>query len=129
MRREFITVEPEETLVEARQIMRVARLRHLLVARDGLLMGILTYRDLLESGLQHGPATDGDGSRRVAGVMAAFPHAVTPEKPLAHAASRLWQLHVGCLPVVEVTAEGERLVGLITETDLLRAAYDPLHGV
>ncbi len=30
-------------------------------------------------------------------------------------------------PVSEETTDGERLVGLVTETDLLRATYDPLH--
>lgn len=127
MRREFITVEPGETLAEARQIMRLARLRHLLVARDGALVGILTYRDLLEALFGNGHDHRSDGVSRVEAAMVAFPHYVTPEKPLAHAASRLWQLRVGCLPVVEETADGVRLVGLITETDLLRAAYDPLH--
>jgi CBS domain-containing protein len=127
MRREFVTVGPEETLEEARQIMRLARLRHLLVARDEILLGILTYRDLLESLFE--PPHDGPRSTadRVEAAMIPFPHSVTPEKPLAYAAARLWQLRVGCLPVVEETPEGRRLVGLVTETDLLRAAYDPLH--
>ena len=35
------------------------------------------------------------------------------------------RLQIGCLPVVEATPEGPRLVGLLTESDLLRAAYLP----
>jgi CBS domain-containing protein len=129
MRREFISIAPDESLVEARQIMRLARLRHLPVVRDGALVGLLTYRDLLEflfADAAPGPATDG---LRVEAVMARLPHSVSPEKSLAYAASRLWQLHLGCLPVVEPDANGGRLVGLITEVDLLRAAYDPLYRV
>jgi acetoin utilization protein AcuB len=129
MRRRFITVSPEETLGEARQIMRLARLRHLLVARDGFLLGLLTYRDLMEQLLDADP--DGNGSigrlhEPVSEVMIPLPYAVTPDKSLSHAASRLWQLRIGCLPVVETTDEGDRLLGLLTEADLLRAAYDPL---
>ncbi len=125
MRRDFVTVAPDESLAEARQIMRLARLRHLLVVRDGVLVGVLSYRDLLELLLTDG-RPPGLG-RPVEAAMAPSPTYVTPEKPLAYAASRLWQLQLGCLPVVEESEAGARLVGLITEVDLLRAAYDPLH--
>ncbi len=129
MRREFITVEPDESLAEARQIMRLARLRHLPVVHEGTLVGLLTYRDLLES-LSDDPGTARrQASTRVKTAMVASPCFITPERPLADAAARLWRLRVGCLPVVEETPQGARLVGLVTETDLLRAAYDPLHRI
>ena len=35
MRREFVTVSADESLLEALRIMQLARLRHLLVERDG----------------------------------------------------------------------------------------------
>ena len=33
---------------------------------------------------------------------------------------------LGCLPVVESSPTGPALVGVVTEADLLRVAYDPL---
>jgi CBS domain-containing protein len=127
MRREFISVAPQESLAEARQIMRMARLRHLVVVQGSSLVGLLTYRDLVDflfSEAARGAATSG---LRVEEAMVRFPQSVSPDRTLAYAASRLWQLQLGCLPVVEADENGGRLVGLITEVDLLRAAYDPLH--
>ncbi len=127
MRRDFVTVAPDESLAEARQIMRLARLRHLLVVKDGALVGIVSYRDLLELLLADGRPPSPHLGDPVEVAMVRAPLSLSPEQSLAYAASRLWRLQLGCLPVVERERTGERLVGLITEVDLLRAAYDPLH--
>jgi CBS domain-containing protein len=130
MRREFITVSPEDSLLEAHQLMRMARLRHLIVVREGLLAGILSYRDVQEQALAQLESHRGEdrmsllGAIAVADAMAAPAYFVTPETPIADAAIRLHHLRLGCLPAVEVRPEGARLVGLITESDLLLAAYD-----
>jgi CBS domain-containing membrane protein len=129
MRRQFISIAPDESLTEARQIMRLARLRHLPVVREGALVGLLTYRDLLEFLFAQAERASGSNGLRVEAVMVRLPHSISPEKPLAYAASQLWHLQLGCLPVVEPDGNGGRLVGLITEVDLLRAAYDPLHRI
>lgn len=130
MRREFITVSPEDSLLEAHQLMRMAHLRHLVVVRDGLLAGILSYRDVQEQALAQ-LETHRDADRMallaavaVADAMTDPPYFVTPETPLADAAIRLHHLRLGCLPAVEVRPEGARLVGLITESDLILAAYE-----
>lgn len=131
MRREFITVSPDDSLLEACQIMRLARLRHLVVARDGILEGILSYRDIQDEALSQPdekPEKDRNGSLRttpVARAMIPLPYAVAPETPLAEAAIRLCRLRLGCLPVVEQESGRPRILGLLTESDLLRAAFDP----
>jgi CBS domain-containing protein len=121
MRAGFVTAEPGETLDSARQTMRIARLRHLLVTRDDRLLGLLSYRELLERLLAK---TEG---RKVEDVMTTAPAFVTPETSLADAADRLCRYGLGCLPVVSTEPgaplEKGRLVGIVTETDLLRAAY------
>jgi CBS domain-containing protein len=48
-----------------------------------------------------------------------------PQMPLAEAAACVARSRAGCLPVVESSPKGPRLVGLVTEGDLLRAAYEP----
>jgi CBS domain-containing protein len=44
---------------------------------------------------------------------------------LASAARRMLRLKIGCLPVVRAGPSGPLLVGIVTESDLLRAAYAP----
>jgi CBS domain-containing protein len=129
MRREFVTVSADESLLEALRIMQLARLRHLLVERNGTLAGLLSYRDLQNRTIE---VLDGSSEAletsmhalTVEEAMIDSPYVVTPETSSQEAASRLCHLRIGCLPVVEEGPEGPRLVGIVTETDLLRAAYD-----
>jgi CBS domain-containing protein len=118
MRRHWVVVSPLATLRETLQLMRMARLRQLLVVADGILRGTLSYRALVEAVLE-GRAT------RVAEVMAAETETGEAQMPLAEAAARIARSSTGCLPVVEPGPDGPRLVGLVTEADLLRLAYAP----
>jgi acetoin utilization protein AcuB len=126
MRPDFVCGEPDESLESARQTMRMGRLRHLLVVHEGKLVGILSYRDLLELLLaaRGGP---GDDTGSVRDAMTRSPAFVTPQTSLHDAADRVSRFGFGCLPVLEETA-GEptgagRLVGIVTERDLLRRGY------
>lgn len=129
MRRDFVTVRSDEPLSEAIGIMRMGRMRHLLVERGGKLAGILTYREIQERELQRLEEASASAVRpaprelAVEEAMLDSPYVVTPDTPLRVAAARMTQLGVGCLPVVEVADGDGRLVGLVTESDLLRAAY------
>jgi CBS domain-containing protein len=128
MRRDFVTVSVHDSLDEAISIMRLARLRHLAVERDGVLVGLLSYRDLQDRALARlecgrlEPTPDNCGLA-VEQAMLEAPYVVEPDTPLHEAATRICHLRVGCLPVVESDEDGVHLVGLVTELDLLRAAY------
>jgi CBS domain-containing membrane protein len=134
MRRRYIAVTPKETLYDADRLMRLARIRHLPVVHDGLLVGVLSHRDILEASiarLEDCLPEERAGhlqSIHVERMMRHSPETVAANCSLADAAVRIYQFKIGCLPVVENTPEGLRLLGLITETDLLRAAYDPDFG-
>jgi CBS domain-containing protein len=126
MRRDFVTVAAHEPLAEALRIMRFARLRHLLVETDGVLVGVLSYRDLLDRAVdawQHGAPQLPAPSVPVEQLMVRPTWAVTPDTRLREAAARLCNLRVGCLPVVDGRGARARLIGIVTETDLLRAAF------
>jgi len=129
MRREFITVPPEEPLLEARRTMRLARLRHLLVAENGMLVGIVSYRNLQDEVIERAAREAGAAwLEALRGVpvreaMVAAPYTVHPQSPADEAARRMLRLHLGCLPVCEDGADARRLVGLLAESDLLRAAW------
>jgi CBS domain-containing protein len=118
MRRDFVHADPDESLLSVRQTMRLGRIRHLLVARHELLQGLLSYRDLIEA--LSGPEAAALRRARVADVMQQSPVTIVPESSLLEIAGQMCRYGFGCLPVVDV--EG-RLVGLVTESDLLRAAY------
>lgn len=125
MRRDFLTVAPGETLGGAYQLMRFARLRHLLVEENGVLVGILSYRDLLEAFLATSEQRPGSArpDDTVASAMRPKPYAITPDTLLRDAATRLCSLRLGCLPVVDRSEGPASLVGIVTEADLLQAVF------
>ena len=60
----------------------------------------------------------------VGGVMTTSVIVVDPDRPIAEAARIMMDHKIGALPVVE---EG-RLVGIITESDFVRAMAGPSHA-
>ncbi len=131
MRRDVVTVEPDESLLEADQIMRLARIRHLPVARRGMLIGVLSHRDILEASIARLEKTSARErtehlrQTRVEQLLRGRTQSVEADCPLSEAALTMLRLRIGCLPVVEPGSDGARLIGLVTESDLLRVAYVP----
>lgn len=128
MRRHFIALAPEDSLLDAERTMRLARVRALPVVSDGRLMGVAAHREVLRALLRR---MIGSGRRasqqtldalRVESLAVSLPPSVPPEASLAEAALELCGLESGCLAVVERDAGGDRMLGLLTESDLLRAA-------
>jgi acetoin utilization protein AcuB len=117
MATDLVTVRPHETARHAYQLMRDHRIRHLPVVEDGRLVGILSDRDLRPVLLSPGLAR-----ARVRELMSEDLTTVGPDAPLEEAASLLVVKKIGCLPVV---AHG-RLVGIVTETDLLAVLVELL---
>jgi CBS domain-containing protein/nucleotide-binding universal stress UspA family protein len=118
-----VTIRPDTPVVEAEQIMRHRRIRHLPVVRDGRLCGIITDRDVRTT--MPSPATGlAMGEIRylldrlpVERVMTRSVVTIGPDAPVADAVTLVLTHRIGALPVME----GDRLAGIITETDLLRA--------
>ncbi len=131
MRSQFISMSPDESLLEADRIMRLARIRHLPIARKGILVGMLSHRDILSASIakleERDPAERIEHLRgiKISQLMHAEPYTATVDTTLAEAARRMLRLKIGCLPVVRSGVRGEELIGLVTESDLLRAAYAP----
>jgi len=126
MRREFISLQAGDRLDFVEDVMSLGRIRHLPVLEGGRLVGIVSHRDLLASSLSR--AIDFDAKDRrtflrsvdVGEAMTREVVTVRPETPVEEAARLLLRHRVGCLPVVN--DEGAP-IGLVSETDLLRAAY------
>ncbi|MBI4012591.1 MAG: CBS domain-containing protein [Candidatus Rokubacteria bacterium] len=117
MSTDLVTVRPAESVRRAYEIMRDRRIRHLLVTEYGRLVGILSDRDLRPILLSPGLT-----GASVAEVMSETPTTIAPGASVEDAASLLVVRKIGCLPVVEE----ERLVGIVTETDLLAVLVELL---
>jgi CBS domain-containing protein len=126
MQREFASVRSDERLDFVDDVMALGRVRHMPVVDDGKLVGVVSQRDLLAASLSRVLAFDAQERRTflrsvdVKEVMASRPITVSPATSLADAAALMLRHKIGCLPVV---GPGGEAVGLVTETDLLRAAY------
>ncbi len=81
---------------------------------EGRLVGLVTHRDLLRL-VTRGGAGEGVAVRE---IMTKDPPTIAPDTPVLEAMRALRDREVGCLPVVE----HGKLVGLVTESDLLRVA-------
>jgi len=125
MTAEATTLQRNDKLTLADDIMRLGRIRHLPVLdENGQLAGILTQRDLFRGALAKALGYGERAQRQlmdtlvVKEVMTSEVITTTPDTPLAEAAQVLIERKIGCLPVVEAG----RLVGIITEADFVALA-------
>ncbi len=125
MTRELVTLGRNERLLVADDVMKLGRIRHLpIVDEDGKLAGIVSQRDLFHSGLlralgygSHARAT----GARLAGRERGHETDVittTPDTSIKDAAKLMLEKKIGCLLVLE----GDRLVGILTESDFVKLA-------
>jgi CBS domain-containing protein len=116
MSQPVLTVEVTETLWDAWQLLFVSGLRHLVVLNeDGSSLGVLSDRNILAEV----PATaENLSSRRVRDVLAMVPLvSVSPGQSPLTAARAMTDNSVEAVPVLD---ERGRLVGIITESDIVR---------
>lgn len=105
-----ITADPAEKLSVVRTKMLGGHFRTMPVLSNGKLVGIITDRDLR----RHEGYLDNTEARL---AMTTEVKTVTPSTPVHTAAKSLLDHKIGALPVME----GERLVGIISTSDVLRA--------
>lgn len=118
-----VVVSPDTPILEAQRIMRERRIRRLPVVSKGKLVGIVTYRDVMEAS----PSAASTLSIHelhyllskllVQDVMAKDLVVVGPDDTAEHAVSLGAEKGVGALPVVH---KG-KLIGIATESDIVRA--------
>ena len=125
-----LTLSPQATLEEAILFERKHRVRHIPIMQGGLLVGIVTDRDIKQATPSIVSGIDRDNyevvlqTTMLEQIMTRDPVTATRATPLADAVDLFAQRRVGCLPVVE----GGLVVGIITGTDLLRAFGEMLRG-
>ncbi len=118
MATDLFTLRPGDIVDLAANVMDWERLRHVPVeSDDGSLVGLISDRALLRL-LARGYGKNDQGPVLIRDVMKPDPVTVTPATRTLDAIRLMRKRKVGCLPVVE---KG-RLVGLITERDLIDVA-------
>jgi CBS domain-containing protein len=102
--------------------MNLGRIRHMPVIDEGMVVGIVSQRDLFRSALLTALGFAKRTERalkkniRVKEIMTEQVVTISPDATVKEAARVMMDKKIGCLPVLE----GEIFVGLITETDVLR---------
>lgn len=122
METEVTTLGRNDSLQLARDIMTLGRVRHFPVIDDGTVVGVVSQRDLYKASLGS-VMKYGEKAQRtflegiaVKEVMSDLPITIAPHASVKEAARLMMEKKIGCLPVLE----GPRLVGIITETDMLK---------
>lgn len=119
-----LTLTPDTPFLDALKLMREHKIRRIpIVNEQGKLAGIVSERDLLHA--EPSPATSLSvwemnyllWKLRLGDVMTKAVITVTPLTKLQDAASLMIKHKIGGLPVVDAE---ERVVGVITETDIFK---------
>jgi acetoin utilization protein AcuB len=122
---EVITISEDQSLRDALELFQRHHIRQLPVLKGGDLVGILSDRDARRatpspiSGAGMDDYNRIVDSTRVAQLMTRNPYSVTRSTPLRDAVKALYDRKHGAIPVVE----GNKLVGLVTATDMLKHLY------
>ena len=127
-----ISVAPSFNVIDARQRMAEHRIRHLVVVEYDRVVGIVTDRDIRLN--LPSPATSLSvwemnyllARLTVGQVMTKAVVTIDPDRDVGTAARIMVDQKIGALPVMD----GTRLVGIVTESDFVRAfaSEAPLPG-
>jgi acetoin utilization protein AcuB len=129
MTTKVITITPDTPIVNARDLLREHNIKQLpVVDKEGKLVGILTDRDIRSAWAS--PATTLSiyeltyvlQKLTVESVMVRKVITTTADATVERAARIMHDHKIGSLPVVE----GDKLVGIITNTDLMEVLLDAL---
>jgi acetoin utilization protein AcuB len=117
------TIDEDDFVKTAVMLILENRIRHLPVVRGESLVGIVSDRDLkraMPSVVAGATAEEYQAFMEEASIeqlMTASPITCAPETSLVDLVREFCQHKVGAIPVVE----GERVVGIVTQTDMMQA--------
>lgn len=128
MSREVVTLSLADRLRDAIDLFYSRRIRHIPVVDGEVLVGIVTDRDVKRATPSLFTGIDRQEYDRILEVtsieqvMTREPHTVTSSSGVKPTLRVMLEHRYGALPVVD---EG-RIVGIVTETDFLRAYFESL---
>jgi CBS domain-containing protein len=114
MIRNVVTVQRDASVHEAVQLINKHKIGCLIIVNNGQIAGIITERDLLERVLEQ---CKNPKQTKVSEIMTRNVITGTPAMDTVEATRLMFKLKVKKLPITE----GNRLVGIVTLTDIARA--------
>ena len=123
MAKEVVTIAPEASAKEAFALMKSLKIRHLVVVKEGVVLGIVTDRDLRRPTVSDVFKSWHDLYRvsdefHVEDVMVSPVITIDANADIQEAAELIVKHRIGALPITDAHAG---LAGILTETDLLKA--------
>ena len=122
MTKDVVTLERNDKLSLADNVMRLGRIRHMVVLNEaGEVTGVVSQRDLFQGALMRAMGYGTTTQKRmmdtilVKEVMSTDLLTTTPDTPVPEAARLMAERKFGCLPVIE----GGKLEGIVTEGDFV----------
>jgi acetoin utilization protein AcuB len=137
MKHPVVTVKTHDSTLHAREVMEKHRINQLPVVTDGCLVGIVTDRDVRDafpSVFESAPSFRRQRAQHrtdpatilVEDVMTRDVLSLAPAAFIADAARLMRRERIGAIPIVD----GERLVGILTRSDVLDAFVElSQHGL
>jgi acetoin utilization protein AcuB len=129
MMRTPVFLDEDDSMKTAMDTLKNREIRHLPVLKGGeKLVGILTETDIKQASPSTATALEIRevyyllDKIKVKQIMTKRPYTISPTAPIEEAAMVMREKKIGCLPVME---EG-RLVGILTETDILDAFIESM---
>jgi CBS domain-containing protein/anti-sigma regulatory factor (Ser/Thr protein kinase) len=107
-----VTVAPQATMAEVREMLRIHRISGTPVLEDERLVGIVSLEDLINA------LADGELDATAGDKMARNIETLYADEPLVHAVGQFARLNFGRFPVVD---RDGHLVGILTQGDIVRA--------
>ena len=111
------TVNPDQPLADAAKVMADLDIGSLVVMEHGDLVGMLTFREVIQAVVANGGSI---GSRGVRSVMDDAPLTCTPETEIDEVRRMMLQRHARYMPVLE----RRTLMGVISFYDVAKTVVD-----
>jgi anti-sigma regulatory factor (Ser/Thr protein kinase)/predicted transcriptional regulator len=111
MTQRVITVSPEDSMRQLKDVLRLNRISGCPVVQDGEMVGVISIEDLIKA-LEKGEINSAVGEKMTTEV-----HTVFADESIIQGVNRFAHLGFGRLPVVD--RQGE-LVGMLTQGDVVR---------
>ncbi len=119
----LIVIDAQQSVIEANHLMHFNGIRHLGVSENGVVVGMLSVRDLVRhfASAQNGPFSD---MREIIKPLTILAHrniqTIPATASAAEAAQKMGDQKIGALMVTETAGGGGAYVGIVTEGDLVK---------
>ncbi len=120
--KDVITVTPDTTILGAITILAKEDIRRLPVVDKGRLIGIITTTDIIQANYTFANLFSEVLSFSVKDIMIKNTYFITPKDAIDDAINLMCHWNIGSLLIME----GDELMGIITERDVLKYAYELL---